>query len=281
MKFNKVFSILSLVMLVSITGSSFSMKFFRKLFSMRREQINPREFHKIDAVELHHEACRAMSPCGNYVVSRLFGKIKVWDIRTNREVCSYDHFYSFHVYSHGYPTDACFSPCRNYVATRSLREVKVWDIRRNRKVCSYNHRDYVFCVCFSPCGNYIASGSHEEVKVWNINKNQQVCYYKHNGYCNRDVGCVCLSLCGNYVASGSNNLFGSRLGEVKVWDIRTNQEVCFYNHNGKVECVCFSPCGNYVASGSSNFSGSELGEVKVWDIRTNQEVCSYHHYLWL
>ncbi|HLJ95665.1 MAG TPA: protein kinase [Gemmataceae bacterium] len=88
---------------------------------------------------------------------------------------------------------------------------------------------------------------------------------------------VAFSPDGKRLASGSGAGIGQPpgLGEVKVWDAQTGQELLsLKGHKGFVYTVAFSPDGKRLASGSAGPTRHEPGEVKIWDAQTGQELLS-------
>jgi WD40 repeat protein len=56
---------------------------------------------------------------------------------------------------------------------------------------------------------------------------------------------------------------GSSTGEVKIWDVRTGQELLgFQRHTGPVNVVEFSPDGRTLLTASPSRDGK--GEVAIW-----------------
>jgi WD40 repeat protein len=79
---------------------------------------------------------------------------------------------------------------------------------------------------------------------------------------------VAISPDGKTVAGGSSckRWWGTVLGEIKLWDIRTGLEVgSFRGHTDEVRSVAFSPDGKTLASGSFDQT------VKLWDVSSGQE----------
>ena len=77
---------------------------------------------------------------------------------------------------------------------------------------------------------------------------------------------------------GTRIVSGDHDGGVKVWDMATGEEVCFFRkHRYAAECICVSPDGTRVISGSCLFGlyqggFGRIGEVLVWDVNTGENI---------
>jgi eukaryotic-like serine/threonine-protein kinase len=153
-------------------------------------------------------------------------------------------------------------------------DLRRWEWRYLKRTSSgslftlYEHTGPVYSVAFSPDGARLASGSHDgTVKVWDARTGQELRTLKGHTDVVRSVA---FSPDGARLASGSEGFDRARkslVGEVKVWDARTGQELLtLKGHTGYVSSVAFSPDGARLASGSSDKT------VRVWDARTGQEL---------
>jgi WD40 repeat protein/serine/threonine protein kinase len=79
---------------------------------------------------------------------------------------------------------------------------------------------------------------------------------------------------GKRLASGSSTWDNAKkvhVGEVKVWDAQSGQELLSIKYAGLN--VAFSPDGKRLASANTTWpSGKRLGEMKVWDAQTGREL---------
>ena len=211
------------------------------------------------------------------------GEVKVWDAQTGRELLTCKGHTAAVV-------SMAFSPDSTRLASSSSRpdamsfqrgvgdqpaEVKVWDAQTGQELLSLKgHSRFVNRVAFSPDGKRLATLAWDDtVKVWDAQTGQEILTLKVRSF---GGGSVAFSPDGKRLASSSSpSVSGSSplgLGEVKVWDAQTGQELLtLKGHTAQVTSVVFSPDGKRLASGSGSVAGL-LGEVKVWDAQTGQEL---------
>jgi WD40 repeat protein len=135
----------------------------------------------------------------------------------------------------------------------------------------------VWGVTFSPDGKLLAvaigdyaaddmvTGHNKrpcEVRVWDTVTGQELYILRGHTNCVWSVsfspdGKRLASAAGPYVGPGKTDKYP---GEVKIWDMRTGQEVCtLQGHAGPVYGVTFSPDGRRLATANAD------GSVKIWD----------------
>jgi len=158
MKYNKIVSLLSIVLLLSVGKNTFSMN----TFSMRKA--------------LSYISCGRIAPSTSNLLnsaSQLDEKfiekrtIDIWTLLKLR----------------GQAVEFPFDVCCYGIEVRFKNFACKITIYNNMKkeVFSYNHDGSISCVCFSLDKNYIALGTcNGTVKVFDIKKNKCVCYFELN-----------------------------------------------------------------------------------------------------
>jgi WD40 repeat protein/tRNA A-37 threonylcarbamoyl transferase component Bud32 len=208
------------------------------------------------------------------------GEIKVWDARTGLEIRT--------LRGHVGPIwSVCFSPDGKRLASASgpfivdnpdepPGEVKVWDADSGQELLTLKgHTGSVVAVAFSPDGRRLASAGvakrppgevrSGEVKLWDVGSGRELHTLK--GHTSSVTG-VAFSPDGKRLASSGFHFDLARDvsgGEVKVWDVRTGQELLtLRRRSGHLHGVAFSPDGRRLAAASEAAPGFP-GEVKVWE----------------
>jgi WD40 repeat protein len=240
-------------------------------------------------------ACHvAYSPDGKRLASTHggFGKppvVWVWDAQTGRELFALEGAGSF----------VAFSPDGKRLATGGQLyqgvAVKIWDAQTGQELTTL-HTGVGNSVAFSPDGKRLACDSPTwdaakgvygagKVKVWDVQTGRELLVLKgHTGWVS-----VAYSPDGKRLASAGQKLAGEPLagagqveehavvvGEVKVWDAETGQEVftveapalAGYQHR----TVAYSPDGKRLTHVSCSDENAKSSTMIVWDAQTGQEL---------
>ncbi|MFC1842721.1 hypothetical protein ACFLYU_03635 [Candidatus Dependentiae bacterium] len=263
-----VFAIFLLSFLIGTSSKLFAMKKEKEGTKLRLSKLKLFErFKSKNKFNLKHDGVKAISKCGNYVVSgdNEGPEVIVFYVKNGKQKCSYNHS----------DTDAdcsvfcvLFSGDGNYVASGSIDgEIIVFDMKNNEKKCLYWMGASVSCMSFSNNGNDIASGSVDgEVIVFDIERNEKKCSYWCRNENKMDVSCVSLSRDCNYVISGFKSGFNV---EVIVYDIKMKKEKFFYKGAGNAFFVSFlgEKCEHFVLGNKSI--------LRVFDVKYGQKKYSY------
>jgi WD40 repeat protein len=239
----------------------------------------------------------AFSPDGTRVAAvvgqRKIPQVKVWDAQTGKEV--------FSLQGHSATVNClAFSPDSQRLASgsedltlriwnlqkgqqmRTLEEVKVWDTHTRKETRSLKARaegtGILRGVAFSPDGKRLASVSSGGpippiakpphlakpppvvVKVWDVASGKELFSSQGQGRMPWD------SPTRLAFSADGRRLACAYLGEGKVWDVQTRQELVTFK--GGDQNVIFSPDGKRLA-------GAVGGGVKVWDAETGKEVRTF------
>jgi WD40 repeat protein/serine/threonine protein kinase len=139
------------------------------------------------------------------------------------------------------------------------KTVRVWDARSwilaNRLE---GHKDTIYSIAFSPDGELIASGSADKtVKLWSVLSGSltRTLGGDLNGY---GVTHVAFSPDGRTLSTGGS-------AYIKLWSVRTGQEIATLNHQDLVAAVAFSPDGKTLASAGTDHT------IRLWSLDTKTE----------
>jgi WD40 repeat protein len=218
----------------------------------------------------------AFSPDGRQLASASEDStVRVWDWQARKEDFSLK----------GRPDrvnkGVAFSPDGARLAsTDGLTAVLVWDLRTGQKPLTLQEIGNDFHdVAFSPDGRLAGAGSYGMVQVWDTQADPEArSLGRHQG----DIYAVAFSPDGRRLAAaGSSSIAKGRgrggrdyKGELKVWDVRTGQELPAPPADTRViHDLAFSPDGTRLAAACYELV------VRVWDAGTGQEVfrCKGHN----
>ena len=143
------------------------------------------------------------------------------------------------------------------------RAVKLWDLRNDTVTTLGSHADTVNVVAFSSDGQLLASGGDDYAcKLWDIPLKRRVATFEHIVNRGRSqIKAVDFSHDGQMLATAGV--------DVKLWNVRTREEITTFEHGRWVLAVAFSPDGQFLAT------GDEIGQVNVWDVQRRRIVTQF------
>jgi WD40 repeat protein/tetratricopeptide (TPR) repeat protein len=150
--------------------------------------------------------------------------------------------------------------------------VKVWDAASGQEILPFKgHVGETPAVAFHPDGRRVVSaGADRTLRVWDATSGEQLLLLKGHTVPLWSLG---YSPDGRYIVSGAGNGHNPRdhpVGELKVWDAQTGQELFALGDPAFVVWgVAYSPDGQRIVVSSVS------GELKVWDVQTRQELLSF------
>jgi len=281
MKYNKIFSLLSFALLLSMAHNSFCNE----------------EFQIIRKLNLNKFGHKAISPCGNFIaLGDRKGKVIIWDIKNNKEICSYSHKKPI--------TCLRFGKNGKYIASGSKDgEFILYDIRKNKSTFSCKHNGQIRGIYFNKNENNendVRSWSEEQVVVYDIDKQKitrthtcenrdDIIRYVYgdnvriesNSEGVQDIEersySLITSLCYNENNEDKANknymAVGFADGTIEIHDSHESQEniIACYKHENRITRICFAPDGSYVAS------SDDYGTVTIYDIEKKKIIYSYEH----
>jgi len=156
-----------------------------------------------------------------------------------------------------------FSPDGKYLASASHDKTAIlWDVKEGKKWKTLKgHTQGVECIRFANDGKTVATCSGDRsIRIWDVHTGNQLAILKGHSDI---VNSIDYSPDGKLLVSCSNH-------EIRLWNVKTKNEIRITNASDQINCIAFSPTGKMLATGTGGlFSGS--GEVILWDAKTLSE----------
>jgi WD40 repeat protein len=216
------------------------------------------ELKEVAALNGHNDIIFSISfsPDGKVLASGSEdGALNIWDIATRKQVSAIPgHMENVRSLS--------FSPDGSMIASGGWdRAVRLWSVQSWQEIQAFEHSGSISSVSFSSDGNILGAscqGGKTSTKLWSVPERKEIATLSgHRDY----IFSISFSPDGGMLASGSDD------GTVKVWSLRTYQEIATLEHEKTVFALSFSPNGEILAIADA--------EVKLWSVPDWQEIATF------
>ena len=178
---------------------------------------------------------------GKYIVSKNkctdidAGKIKIWNINTNKEIKKLEGHSNF------INKTIITSDEKNIISASTDETIKIWDINSGNEIkCFEVNSNGFLSVVISHDNSFIVSGnSNHTIKIWDINSGKTIRTFNgHKSY----ITSIAITPDDKYIISGSED------NTIKIWDINSGEELAeFISFNDK-EWISHTKDGYYNCS---------------------------------
>jgi WD40 repeat protein/serine/threonine protein kinase len=182
-------------------------------------------------------------------------KLTLWDLNTWKELATADE------HKHVIPALA-FHPKRDILATGSWDgTIKLLRLNQNDGLLVVDEDIPIGCLCwtlaFSPDGRLLATnGPENKTLLWDLERRAFLSTsMQHDG----EVRGLAFSPCGTMLVSIDMT------GQVRLWNIETDERTEIEKHAGRGYAVAFSPEGDIFASAGSD------NVIRIWDATSGEE----------
>jgi WD40 repeat protein len=196
-----------------------------------------------------------------------FGAVKLWDVRSRRELRTLKHNESGVVLSvtlqsqrdmPGYIgigdsiRTVAFSPDDRILATAKLK-IKLWNVADGKEIMTLpGHTISISSLAFSPDGRILASAANGDVKLWDVASGRELKTFDVQGF----VNCLAFSADGKTLAGGTEFHY------LYLWDVPDLRELKNWTTAGRVMSVSFMPDRHTLASSAFY--------IEFWDSRSGR-----------
>jgi WD40 repeat protein len=188
-----------------------------------------------------------------YVGAPMDGTVRVWDAHTGDALATLQHESAV--------DSVAIDPNGRLLATGSRdASIRVWKRETGEELFVLRgHERGVTSLAFNPEGTRLVSGSQDRtVRIWDLDTAESTVLRGHT----LPVACVAVSPDGRRIASGSQSL--------RLWSMRTGDEVAVFEGDGIFLGVAFDPSGRRLVTTSMD------GMLRVWEVDRDAASAMWH-----
>lgn len=233
-----------------------------------------------------HSIGRLAFAVGNStLISESEGDIKVWDIRTGKQINAYTVPHAFRgqfgtSFNDGTRLNrrsvGVFSPNSEKLAIQTEGGIEIWDVPNNKHLNTLGKaKRIVLPLALTSDGKILADTTGNTIRLWNTDTSEQIATLKtpqrwigglleRLGLRDYNVYAVAFTYDSKTLATGSADK------EIRLWDISTHTHIgTFKGHKHTVCGLAFSPDGKILASGDTG------GKIHLWELSTGRHLAKY------
>jgi len=214
----------------------------------------------------------------NYEWGELPVSVEIWDAKSGREMAQIVH--------EGKGSGMiAFSADGKWLATSKEKpdsyddEIRVWKLPVGEETVRFESDISPWSLSFSPDSKLLAVGGLGDASLLKSSTGEEIMRLEH-----AELGAFVTSLSfspdGRWLATSNRNTSPNSLrieSVVRVWDVRTGEEVLRLEPYSEVEAVAFSPDGQWLAAGGGGDYDVIPGIIQMWNAKTGQEVHRIEH----
>jgi len=145
-----------------------------------------------------------------------------------------------------------------------------WDLSTGKEISLFADKPDLSCVVFNPNGSSLAGSTKDgAIEIWNIVTATKLASLKNNSldfrflvfHPTRDI-----LACSNIMTDS----IGGKNAQVKIWDVKTCEEILSIPHPSGISSLIFTPDGRYLCTAS-------LSQIFFWDLKSGKNILTLNN----